>query len=145
MWHIVEKKTGKPILINDTCRGFYQSRASVVRALKTSGALVDLGICWKDVELRDHWGRTMEDRASVAILANRFALRHKEGWYWVYPNTNRIWYPSANSLDGAWKQGEFLLWQIEKRAPYLNPGKAGFQLVKGLDNNDVTIYLCRYQ
>ena len=145
MWHIVNRKTDQQISINDTSKGFYQSRASVIRALKTSGVLADLGLCWNDVELRDHWGASMKDRASVAILENKFALRHTEKWYWVNPGSKRIWYPSANSLDGAWLQGETWLRQIEDRARYLNPGKAGFQLVKGLDNGDVTVYLCRYQ
>ena len=145
MWHIVNRQTDKQIVINDTCRGFYQSRASVVRALKTSRVLADLGLCWNDVILRDHWGQSMEDRASVAILANRFALRHTENWYWVNPGSKRIWYRSASVLDGAWKQGELWLRQIEGRSGYVNPGRAGFQLVKGLDNGDVTVYLCRYQ
>ena len=145
MWHIIHRETDKPILINGTCKGFYQSRAAVIRALKTSGALTDLGLCWKDVQLRDHWGRSIEDRTSVAILENQFSLRHKEGWYWVYPNSKRIWYPTANSLDGAWAQGEQILARIEGRARYLNPGKAGFQLVKGQKHDDVTVYLCRYQ
>ena len=145
MWHIINKQNNRPIVINDTSRGFYQSRAAVIRALKTSGVLTDLGLCWNDVQLRDHWGRSMRDRASTAILVDRFSLRHKEGWFWVYPNTERIWYSSAAALDGAWAQGERILARIESRAVYENPGRAGFQLVKGGPNGDVTVYLCRYQ
>lgn len=145
MWHIIEKKSNRQIVINDTSRGYYQSRTAVIRALKTSRVLVDLGLCWNDILLVDHWGQSMKDRMSVDVVVDRYALRHREGWYWINPGSQRIWYPSAASLDGAWLQGETWLRQIEDRARHTNPGRAGFQLVKGGESGDVTVYLCRYQ
>jgi len=144
MWRMIHKETGKVILVNDTTKGFYQSRAAVVRAVKTSGVLRDLGLTWSQIDLVDHWGRTMAERSSVAVVEGQYALRHREGWYWVNPGSGKVWYHTTQVLDTVWNTSEIWLRQMEDRARYTDLGKAGFQLVQGLPNGEVKVYPCRY-
>lgn len=141
MWRIVHKETGKVIKIN---KGFYQSRAVVIRALKTSRVLTELGLVWADVHLVDYWGRTMDELTSVAVSEGLYALRHREGWYWQQPRSQKVWYSSAAALDRAWAVNEKHARQIEDRKPFADPGKQGFQLVQGLADGEVKVYPCRY-
>lgn len=141
---MIEKSTGKQIRVNDTCKGFYQTRAAVVRAVKTSGILRDLGLTWGQIDLVDHWGRTMAERSAVDVQEGRYALQHKEGWFWAYPGSNRVWYKTSQAVDAAWKTGETLLRQMEGRKAYADPDRAGFQLVLGLPDGTLKVYPCRF-
>jgi len=144
MWRMIHKETGKVILVNGTTKGHYQTRAAVVRAVKTSGVLRDLGLTWGQIDLVDHWGRTMAERTAVPVAEGQYALRHREGWYWCYPDSGRVWYATAQTLDNVWRTGETWTAQIENRPKAKHPGEQGFQLVKGLPDGEVKVYPCRY-
>lgn len=143
-WRIIHKATGKQITVNDTSTGIYQSRAAVIRACKVSRVLPDLGLTWADIDLCDHLGQTMEARANVDVVPGKYALRHKEGWYWMHPGSRKIWYSAPRAIDNAWPEIERWMAQIERRKVFRGPGQLGFQLVQGLEDGSVKVYPHRY-
>jgi len=136
---MIHKETGKQLRTNDTSTGLYRDETRVIQALKTSGLLRDLGLRWDDIELVDYWGRKMVDLRAVAAQEGRYALRHREGWYWQHPHSKRIWYAQRGPLEIAWRVNETHARQLEGRAAYRTPDKQGLEMVRGLPDGQIQV------
>jgi hypothetical protein len=115
MWWIRHKETKQRLEITlriACCRDWgkygmgYLSEARVIQALKTSGILYKQGLSYRDFELVNINGRTMEEMRNWPVEAG-FALRHRsEKWYWNAPANGRVWYKRAGDAQAAWTRNE---------------------------------------
>ena len=147
-WWIRYKADAKPFII--TCRTGYSSdhgrfglgyrdEARVITALKSSGELVKQGLNWKQLELVNVNGKTMQDMVTLPIQTG-FALRHRtEKWYWSTPNIGRSWYPRPGDVEGAWRKTEAVYAGEEDRNERKSPAQQKLQMVQGFADGHIEV------
>ena len=139
-WWIRFKESGEPLII--TCRTGYSShhgryglgytdRGRVITALKSSGELIKKGLNWKQLELVNVNGVTMNDMVTTPVQSG-FALRHRlEKWYWSRPNNGRVWYSRPGDVEGAWRKIEAEYAVEEDRDERKSPAQQKLEMVRG--------------
>lgn len=148
MWWIRFKETGEPLVITGR-QGIsheygvyglgYRDKARVIHALKTSHILMKQGISWKDLELVNINGKTMQDMVTLKVKEG-FALRHKtELWYWSTRNHGRAWYRRAGDAEGAWRKNDAVQAIEEDRDERKSPAQQMLQMVRGSANGSVEV------
>lgn len=112
---IINERLGAGDVLGKTVLG-YHNRAAAVTALKASGMLVKMGKQFKDLELVGRHGHTMAEMEQWDVEEG-FAMRHREGWYWMHPISHRVWYKTAAAVETAWKVEEQNAFVRETPAP----------------------------
>jgi len=145
-WWMRVKETGEPFIITSrtghsvhhgTYGLGYRDEGRIITALKASGELVRRGMSFKELEIVNQNGVTLEAMKKWPIEVG-FALRHMtEKWYWSRPNTGRIWYKRASDIETAWIKNEWAISLEEKRKPRRSPRVAKLVLVKCVDGDAV--------
>jgi len=114
----------------------YQSRDRAIVALKVSGMMAKQGLLWDDLELVNERGHTMSEMTAWPVTEGCYALRHREGWYWMNCYTKRVWYKTLQALDRAWTGCEAEAPIRESRKPR-TVARSGFMAIRGLASGEV--------
>lgn len=150
MWWIKHKPTGNIVVINKrTGRAQlgaeyvlgYLTQSNAINAIKQHGLMQAEGWQWEDLELVNGLGYTMDEIRAYAVQEGRYALRHREGWYWMNPSTRRVWYAKPDRAETAFKLVEPAEASVQNRAIRRLAGKrnAGFFMVRGLADGQVEV------
>lgn len=130
MWWIKVKKTGQILQLRTGKKTGYLNKGRAVTALKSSGIMYEEGLLWTDLELVNRWGKSMAEMMIVAPVPCCYALRHREGWYWMNPaSSQKIWFRRPGDAERCWNVAERDYAAKEGRRRRENPGAAGFQMV----------------
>lgn len=138
-WWIRVKETGEPFIITSRT-GYnihhgtyglgYNDLGRIITALRASEELTRRGMNFKELEIVNQNGVTLEDMKTWPIEAG-FALLHRtEKWYWMRPNNGRVWYQRASDIETAWKKNEWAVAIEERRKPRVSPRVAKLVLVR---------------
>lgn len=149
MWWIRHKPSGEVLRINERHQGCpqlgrrfylgYQSLAYAVLAIKQHGLMQVKGWHWRDLELVNDLGLTMDEMKAVEVKAGGYALRHREGWYWMNLSTRRIWYAKPDRAEAAWTQEEAGDAAFQMRKVRKLTAKRRFDMVLGLAGGAVEV------
>jgi len=128
---VINKRVGVPDILGERILG-YLDRAHAIVALKINQEHMD-----RDLELVNECGKTMEEMMAWPVQEG-FALRHREGWYWMHPVSRRVWYRRAQNAEVAWKIWEFEWGHRDGRKPR-TPGRAKMEMVRGRADGSIEI------
>ncbi len=84
----------------------YLSEGRVIGALRTTGVLTKRGLNYRDFELVNINGYTMDQMKAWPVEPGYSLWHRKEKWYWMYPDTGRVWYRRASDIEAAWGRNE---------------------------------------
>jgi hypothetical protein len=138
MWWIKVKKTDQILQLRSRGKYGYYSRSRAVTALKSSGILHEEGLLFSDLELVNRLGMTMAEMTIYPVEVG-YALRHREGWYWIHPTSRRVWYGRPGDAEGRWRETEKKYALSEGRKARTRPDRAGFDMVQGVANGQTIV------
>jgi hypothetical protein len=115
----------------------YRDEARIITALKVSGELQHLGLTYKEIDIVNVNGVTLEAMKNHPVQAG-FALRHRtEKWYWNSPFTQRVWYPRPGDIQGQWLKIEAIYAVEEDRDERRDPTVQKLEMVRGFSDGRV--------
>jgi len=138
MWWIRVKKTDQILQLRSRGTYGYYSRSRAITALKSSGIMHNEGLIWSDLELVNRLRMTMAEMLIFPVDVG-FALRHKEGWYWINPGSRRVWYGRPGDAERCWNVHERDYAYKEHRPNRMRPDRGGFQMVQGVANGETIV------
>ena len=138
MWWIKVKRTGEILRLRSKGTNGYYSRSRAITALKSSCFLHENGMVYSELELVNRLGLTIAEMTIFPVDVG-YAFRHVEGWYWINPSTQRVWFARPGDAERCWKMAESRYAVGEKRSPRVRPDKAGYDMVQGVANGGVIV------
>ena len=138
MYWIRVKKTDQILQLRARGTYGYYSRGRAITALKSSCVLADEGLLFSDVELVNRLRLSMAEMTIYPVEVG-YALRHKEGWYWINPSSRRVWFGRPGDAERCWNSTERKYAGSEKRPARMRPDKGGFEMVQGVANGGTIV------
>jgi len=138
MWWIRVKKTDQILQLRSKGTHGYYSRGRAITALKSSGVMTAEGLVWSDLELVNRRRKSMNEMTLYPVEVG-YALRHKEGWYWMAPGSGKVWFGRPGDAERVWIMSERKYATAEHRTARTRPDKAGFDMVQGVANGGTIV------
>lgn len=138
MWWIKIKKSGQILQLRSRGKYGYFSRGRAITALKSSCFLHENGMVYSELELINRLGLTIEQMIAYPVEVG-YGLRHKEGWYWINPSTQRVWFGRPGDAERCWNMNERDYAYKENRRDRKRPDKGGFEMVQGVANGGTIV------